>query len=76
MHQRNTISKYRLQRKPVMKQIQIDTHFHLSLILMLKNPVFPRRVKIPYQQLIMILSFITELQYERIIHSYYSSTVS
>ena len=36
-HQRTTVYKYKLHRKPVMKQIQIDTHFHLPLILKLKN---------------------------------------
>ena len=46
-----------------MKQIQIDTYFRLSLILMLKNPVvfFSCGVKIPYQQLVIFLSFIMEL---------------
>ena len=64
-----------------MKQMQKYTNFHLSLILMLKNPVFffvffSRGVKISYQQLLIFLNFITELQYERIIRSYYSSIVS
>ena len=40
MYQRNTVYKYKLQRKPVMLQIQIGTYFHLSLILMLKNTAF------------------------------------
>ena len=61
-----------------MKQMQKYTNFHLSLILMLKNPVvfFSCGVKIPYQQLLIFLNFITELQYERITRSYYSSMVS
>ena len=40
LHQRNTVYKYKLQRKPIVKEIQIDLHFHLSLILILKNPTF------------------------------------
>ena len=55
-----------------MKQIQIDTHFHLFLIFMLRNPAFSCRVKIPYQQLLIFLSFVME----RITSSYYSSMVS
>ena len=39
IHQTNIAYKYKLQRKPIMKQIQIDTYFQLSLILMLKNTV-------------------------------------
>ena len=35
-HQRTIVHKYKLHKKPVMKQIQIDTHFHLPLILQLK----------------------------------------
>ena len=30
-----------------MKQTQIDTNFHLSLIMMLKDPAFSCKVKIP-----------------------------
>ena len=32
--------KYKLQRKRIIKQIQIGLHFHLPLILNLKNPGF------------------------------------
>ena len=38
--QRSTVYKYKLQRKLIMKKIQIDINFHLPLILMLKNPTF------------------------------------
>ena len=34
LNQINTAYKYNLQRKPFMKEMQIDTHFYLSLILM------------------------------------------
>ena len=49
-----------------MKQIQIETHIHLSLILMLKNHfsfffLFSNRIKIPYKQLLIFLSFIMAL---------------
>ena len=40
-----------------MKKIQIDLHFHLPQILILKNPYF----KIPYQQLLIILSFMNTI---------------
>ena len=40
LHQRNTVYKYKLQRKPITKMIQTDIHFHLPLVLMLKNPIF------------------------------------
>ena len=38
------------------KQIQMSIHFQI-IILTLKNPVFLWRVKIPYQQLLIFLSF-------------------
>ena len=44
-----------------MKQIQADTHFHLPLMLMLKNPVFSCGIQIPYQQLLVFFCFIIEL---------------
>ena len=47
LNQRNTVDKYKLQRKSLIKEIQIDLHFDLPLILILKNPFFSRRVKIP-----------------------------
>ena len=47
LNQRNTVYKYKLQRKSLIKEIQIDLHFDLPLILILKNPFFSRRVKIP-----------------------------
>ena len=37
--QKKAVYKYKLQRKPIIKEIQIDEHFHLSLLLMLKNRV-------------------------------------
>ena len=40
LHQRNTVYKYKLQRKLIIKEIQIDLHFHLHLIFILKNPIF------------------------------------
>ena len=40
LHQRNTVYKYKQQRKPNVKEIQIDLHFHLSLTLILKNAFF------------------------------------
>ena len=50
LHQRNTVYKYKHQRKPKVKEIQIDLHFDLSLILILKNPFFfSSRVKNPYR---------------------------
>ena len=51
LHQRNTVYKYKLRRKPIVKEIQIDLHFHLPLILILKKSIFSCRVKILYQQL-------------------------
>ena len=60
-HQRNTAYKYKLQRKPIVKEIQIDLHFHLLLILILKNSIFLSRVKIPYQQLLIFLSVIKDV---------------
>ena len=54
LHQRNTVYKYSLQRKTIIKEIQIDLHFHLPLILILKSLFFPYRVKIPYQQFLII----------------------
>ena len=59
-----------------MKQIQIDTNFHLSLILKLKNPEFFYVELTTYQQLTIFLSFIMELQYKSIMYSHYSSMVS
>ena len=32
LRQRNTVYKYKLQKKPIIKEIQIDTHFHFSLL--------------------------------------------
>ena len=57
LHQKNTVCKYKLQRRPIIK-LKTDMHFHLSLILMLKNPVLKPcflscRVKISYQQLLI-----------------------
>ena len=50
------------QRYTNMKEIQIATHFHLSLIMMLKNLVFfSCKVKTLYQQLLIFPSFIMEL---------------
>ena len=44
-----------------MKLIQLDTYFHLSLILMLKNcSLFSCRVKYLYQQFLIFLSVIME----------------
>ena len=40
LHQRNTLYKYNLQRKLIIKEIKIDLHFHLHLILILKHPIF------------------------------------
>ena len=40
MHQKNTVYKYKLQRKSIMKQIQINTHFYLSLILLILKDRF------------------------------------
>ena len=65
LHQRNTLYKYKLRRKVMVKKIQIDMHFHLSKILILRNPVvffccflfFSSRVKIPYQQLLIFFGF-------------------
>ena len=34
------LCKYKLQRKPIIKQKQRDTHFHMFLTLMLKIHVF------------------------------------
>ena len=48
LHQKNIVYKYKVQRKPIVKEMQIDIYFHLSLIFMLKNAVFLFRVKIPY----------------------------
>ena len=39
LHLRNTVYKYKLQRKSIIKEVQIDLYFHLPLILILKNPV-------------------------------------
>ena len=53
-----TKSKYKLQRKPIVKEIITDIHFHLFLILMLKNLFFfSCRVKSPYQQLFKFSQF-------------------
>ena len=59
---KETLYKYQLQRKPTVKEIQIDIQFDLSLILMLKNPIFSCRVKIPYQHIIF-LRFIVVLSW-------------
>ena len=32
LQQRNTVYKYKLQRKPIEKKIQIDLHFYMPLI--------------------------------------------
>ena len=40
LHQRNTLYKYNLQRKLIIKEMLIDLHFHLHLILILKHPIF------------------------------------
>ena len=40
LHQRNDAHKYKLQRKPIVREIQIDMHFHLPLMVMLKNRIF------------------------------------
>ena len=40
LHQRNAVYQYKLQRKPIVKEMQLDLHFHLPLILILKNPIF------------------------------------
>ena len=76
LHERNTALKHKLQRKLVMKEIQIDIHFqyfYFSLILMFKNlffffasvfvfcwGFFPCRVKIA-QQLLIFLGYFEDL---------------
>ena len=45
LHQRNIVCKYKLQRKPIMKLKQEGIHFHLLLILMLKNTFFNAELK-------------------------------
>ena len=42
LHQRNTVYKCKLQRKPIINKIQVDLHFHLPLILILKRSVIKR----------------------------------
>ena len=52
LHQRNAVYQHKLQRKPIVKEMQLDLNFHLPLIMILKNPIFfSSRVKISYQQL-------------------------
>ena len=70
-HHRNTVYKYKLQRKSIMNEIQTDTLFHFCLILMLKNPgFFSCRVKILYQQLLIFLSFITLVYIVSLFHEH------
>ena len=53
----------------MMKYSQRDIHFHLSQILMLKNPVFNFvnvETKIPYQQFLLFLCFINTLFFKKL----------
>ena len=39
-YQRNAVYKCKLERKRIVKETQIDLHFHLPLILILQSPIF------------------------------------
>ena len=63
IHQFNIEFNYKIHKTPIEKEIQTDIHFYtLSLVSGIdidveKSSFFSRRAKIPYQQLLIFLSF-------------------